>query len=152
MPPILYVHFDPSQQYSTNYVVETIIRQARLKHITTPVIIEVSGIKLPDELTDEVHSHFYHLAVSSDEEYILTKRRAVRSTVKGLAFLLTCLGISYLANLVGGPGGRFVHEGATIAGWVGMWKPMEILLYGLAEQHKKLRRYKFLAQSKVVVK
>jgi hypothetical protein len=48
----------------------------------------------------------------------------------GLLFLATCLVLSSLATKIGYPPvGRIVEEGLIIAGWVAMWRPLQIYLY-----------------------
>jgi hypothetical protein len=136
MKKTLHVHFDPDQKYSLNLVVELIIKQARLEKICGAVTVEVSGLDLPEEMASDVQHHFYHLAVSTKEDLILAKRRAVRSTVRGLLFLFSCFCVSYIAALYGGAVGKFIEVGVTIPGWVVMWKPMELWLYGLGEIQK----------------
>jgi hypothetical protein len=150
--PILSVHFDPDQKYALNVLAELINRQACLQRICGPVLIEVSGLDLPDQMASDVQHHFYHLAVSTEEELILSRRRAKRTTLRGLLFLLSCFCVAYLAGMWGTPVGKFIEVGVTIPGWVVMWRPMELLLYGLGEQRKRLRRYKWLAQSEVIAK
>lgn len=55
-------------------------------------------------------------------------REARRSLLIGLVFLGACvLAASLLVH--GGPAARLLAEGLTIAGWVSLWRPMEMLLY-----------------------
>jgi hypothetical protein len=48
----------------------------------------------------------------------------------GVAFLFTCIFIRQLANSFGpGATSDIVAEGMLIAGWVAMWRPLQIFLY-----------------------
>jgi hypothetical protein len=52
------------------------------------------------------------------------------SLLVGVLFLLACLGaIELFALRAPGTLSTFLSEGLTIAGWVAMWKPMQIYLY-----------------------
>ncbi|MBS7543765.1 hypothetical protein [Ancylobacter oerskovii] len=61
-----------------------------------------------------------------------TRREGMRTLAVGTAFLALCIGAAALINssaledmLVG----ELLSEGAIIAGWVGLWRPVEILLF-----------------------
>jgi hypothetical protein len=58
-------------------------------------------------------------------------RRGFVSLTIGMLFLVTLLGIAHLAVRVFGAGAlsRIVEESLLIAGWVAMWRPLEIFLY-----------------------
>src|SRR5436853_275542 len=60
-----------------------------------------------------------------------TGRRGRTSLVIGLAFLSLCVTVANLASKTWGPGGvaDIIREGLTVAGWVSMWRPMEVFLY-----------------------
>lgn len=69
----------------------------------------------------------------NDPEYLALRSKARRYLRKGLLFLMFCL-------IVGGIAGQFhflfadvISESATVAGWVALWKPMEMFLYDLPE-------------------
>ena len=52
------------------------------------------------------------------------------SLVIGLLFLTLCLSGGQLANRLQIPGASIVETSLTIAGWVAMWHPMDVFLYG----------------------
>ncbi|GLK86382.1 hypothetical protein [Ancylobacter defluvii] len=61
-----------------------------------------------------------------------TRRQGLRTLAVGMVFLAFCIGVAALINssalsdmLVG----EMLSEGAIIAGWVGLWRPVEILLF-----------------------
>jgi hypothetical protein len=52
------------------------------------------------------------------------------SLLIGLVFLTLCLSGGQLANRFQIPGANIVETSLTIAGWVAMWHPMDVFLYG----------------------
>jgi hypothetical protein len=72
-----------------------------------------------------------------------------QSLAIGLVFLLACLAVSNV--LIGRATGTFpslTRESLTIAGWVAMWRPMQIYLYDWwplrrrGRVYEKLRRHR----------
>jgi len=77
-----------------------------------------------------VRNHFAHRAQITDLEFKRLMRQGRTSLVIGLLFLASCLILTKL--LLGhqvGTWAAIVREGLTIAGWVAMWRPMQIYLY-----------------------
>ena len=77
-----------------------------------------------------VHNHFAHRAKITDLEFKRLLRQGRTSLVIGLLFLAACLFLSKM--LLGHEAGTWaavVRESLTIAGWVAMWRPMQIYLY-----------------------
>jgi hypothetical protein len=74
-------------------------------------------------------------------------RRGRTSLLIGLLFLAACLITTklLLGDLVG-TWVRIVRESLTIAGWVAMWRPMEIYLYDWWPLRRKSRLYQKLSQ------
>jgi hypothetical protein len=73
-------------------------------------------------------------------------RRGRASLLIGLVFLATCLATTKL--LLGGLQGTWAGilcESLTIAGWVAMWRPMEIYLYDWWPLRRKSRLYQKLS-------
>jgi hypothetical protein len=82
------------------------------------------------------------------------ERRELRWFVAiGLAFLAACLGLRQLA-LGFGPGSvmQIVAEGLLILGWVGMWRPLEAVLYDWWPLLRRRRIFRRLAQIEVQVR
>jgi hypothetical protein len=48
----------------------------------------------------------------------------------GLSFLTICLSGAQMATRFQIPGANIIEASLTIAGWVAMWHPMDIYLYG----------------------
>jgi hypothetical protein len=67
-----------------------------------------------------------------------------RSLLTGLAFLATCLTMSkFLGGLGQETFSTLAQESLAIAGWVAMWRPMEIYLYDwwpLRRRHRILKK------------
>ena len=69
-----------------------------------------------------------------------------------LAFLATCLSLSELvARFDQGTLARIVREGFTIAGWVAMWKPLQIYLYDWWPVRSEVRIFQRLARMRVLL-
>lgn len=77
-----------------------------------------------------VHNYFAYRARLNQLEFKRLLKQGRVSLLVGLSFLLVCLALIELFALRK-PGALpgFLSEGLTIAGWVAMWKPMEIYLY-----------------------
>ena len=99
----------------------------------------------PEELIrTAVHNYFAHRAQISDLEFKRLLKQGRTSLVIGLLFLAACLLLSRM--LLGNDAGTWaavVRESLTIAGWVAMWRPMEIYLY---EWWPLLRRSRIYAK------
>jgi len=77
-----------------------------------------------------VHNHFAHRAKITDLEFKRLLKQGRTSLFIGLLFLAACLLLSKM--LLGHEEGTWaavVRESLTIAGWVAMWRPMQIYLY-----------------------
>ena len=77
-----------------------------------------------------VHNHFAHLAQITDLEFKRLLKQGRTSLFIGLLFLAACLFLSKM--LLGHEAGTWAavaRESLTIAGWVAMWRPMQIYLY-----------------------
>ena len=77
-----------------------------------------------------VHNHFAHGAQITDLEFKRLMRQGRTSLFIGLLFLAACLILSkMLLGHEAGTWAAIVRESLTIAGWVAMWRPMQIYLY-----------------------
>jgi hypothetical protein len=77
-----------------------------------------------------VHNHFAHRTELTRLELRRLLKQGRESLLIGLVFLSACLVASQM--LLGhddGTWAEIVRESLTIAGWVAMWKPMQIYLY-----------------------
>jgi len=79
---------------------------------------------------DAVHHYFAYRARLNQLEFKRLMKQGRSSLVVGLAFLIACLLLIELF-LIKRPGTlpNLIAQSLTIAGWVAMWRPMEIYLY-----------------------
>ncbi|HEY1170733.1 MAG TPA: hypothetical protein VGH19_05125 [Verrucomicrobiae bacterium] len=79
---------------------------------------------------DSIHHYFAYRAKLNWMEFKRLMKTGRISLIIGLLFLGVCLMIvEVLAQYETGPALTFIRESLMIAGWVAMWRPMEIYLY-----------------------
>lgn len=77
-----------------------------------------------------VRHYFTNRAELKRRELRLLLRRGRVSLIIALLFLAACFGLGVaLRGVLPGGWGDFVELGLDIAGWVAMWRPLEIYLY-----------------------
>jgi len=107
----------------------------------------------PKELiTTAVHNHFSHSAKITSLEFKRLLRQGRTSLFIGLVFLAACLLLSKF--LLGGEVGTWaavLRESLTIAGWVAMWRPMQIYLYDWWPLRRRRRIFAKLSHMPVEV-
>jgi hypothetical protein len=97
-----------------------------------------------------VHNHFAHRAEITDLEFKRLLKQGRTSLLIGLVFLAACLLLSKM--LLGHEAGTWaavVRESLTIAGWVAMWRPMQIYLYDWWPLLRRRRIYTKLSHMSV---
>jgi len=115
---------------------EFIVSSAREAHGSRSFELVVHLGTAPDsqraaEVEDAVQHYFTVRAELKRREFRLLLRRGHSVLAIGLLFLTTCLILSGMAAKVSPSAvGEILHEGLIIFGWVAMWKPLEIFLYG----------------------
>ena|ERR1700730_568283 len=77
-----------------------------------------------------VHNYFAYKTELNQREFKQLMRDGRLSMIIGLLFLTACLSGAHLATARHIPGATVVEASLTIAGWVAMWHPMDIYLYG----------------------
>jgi len=105
-----------------------------------------------ESIRQSIHNYFAYRARMNDLEFRRLMKRGRSSLLIGLLFLAACLVASKL--LLGSHEGTWAgiaREGLTIAGWVAMWRPMEIYLYDWWPLRGRGRVYKKLSQLPVEV-
>jgi len=80
---------------------------------------------------EAVHVFFARRAETTGRELRALLRRGRTSLVIGLVFLTVCVlaGDIAVTRMNDGRLADVLREGLTVAGWVAMWRPMEIFLY-----------------------
>jgi hypothetical protein len=97
-----------------------------LIHLATPPKHGRGGT----EVEAAVRHYFASRADIKRREFRFLMRRGRTVLAVGLVFLASCLLIGqFLAQIGGGPLAGIVRESLTIAGWVAMWRPIQIYLY-----------------------
>jgi len=104
-------------------------------------------------LAEAVHSHFNRKAATTQLELRTMLRRGRTSLVIGLIFLAACVFVAELAvgSIQPASVGEIIRQGLTVAGWVAMWRPMEIFLYNWWPLVADRRLYVRLANMPVTV-
>ena len=107
----------------------------------------------PRELIREaVHHHFAHRAELTELEFSALLKQGRVSLFIGILCLAACLGISRLLPISeAGTWTSILRESLTIAGWVAMWRPMEIYLYDWWPLRRKSRIFAKLSHMPVEV-
>ena len=99
---------------------------------------------------DAVRRYFSSRATIKRLEFSQLMRRGRLSLTVGLVFLALCLVLGRLVARHGfGPATELMAEGLTIAGWVAMWRPLEIYLYDWWPLYEDRRRLERLARIRV---
>ena len=120
--------------------------------------IEIEVHLEPEHATEETHAllreairtHFAREVDVVTARLKLAVREGRRALLVGLLFLAVC---NTIANALSGEGhlGATVSEGLAIAGWVAMWRPMEVFLYDLWPLRRERRLFRRLAVAGVDV-
>ena len=107
----------------------------------------------PESMIEQaVHNYFAHRAERTNLEFRALMKQGRLSLLIGLCSLAFCLGLSKI--LLGAESGTWpsiLREGLTIAGWVAMWRPMEIYLYDWWPVRRRSRIYTKLSQVPIEV-
>lgn len=111
---------------------------------------EPPSTKLAADAPSAVRSHFAREASLQD----LRRRRIVRegrlSLAIGLVLLVLCeIAAAFVPTARLGTAGEIVRDSLIIAGWVVMWHPLEILLYGIWPVVRERRLLERLAAADV---
>lgn len=115
---------------------EFILSWAQEFHRPEPVDLIVHLEKMPEGhnaqrlVEDAVHHYFAYRARLNELEFKRLMKQGRQSLMVGLSFLALCfLVIELLVSRSISTLPSFFEEGLTIAGWVAMWRPLEIYLY-----------------------
>jgi hypothetical protein len=100
-----------------------------------------------------VHNYFAYQRQQSQRRLRLLFHDGRIALAVGVAFLFACILIRQLAFSLGpGTASEGIAEGMLIAGWVAMWRPLDILLYGWWPVRRRSRVFGKLAEMSVVVR
>ncbi len=136
---------------------EFIVSWMREYPLATPVTLHVHLIEWPaedptDTIRDAVHQYFAYRGQLINMEFRQLMKHARTSLLIGLVFLTTCLITSsyFLADREGTLF-KILRESLTIAGWVAMWRPMQLYLYDWWPLRGRSRLYSKLSKIPVEV-
>lgn len=119
------------------------------------LVIELATPTRADRIAgveDAVRRYFATRASIKRLEFAHMMRRGRLSLIVGIVFLTTCLMMGGLvAKHAHGSVADIVTEGLTIAGWVALWRPLEIYLYDWWPLLEERRRLDLLAKIRVTM-
>ena len=156
----LFHSLDPSPFYDRDLdddAADFIIDSARLKPADVPLSLRVLVDQLPamqgaaDVVMQAVHAHFMRIAEQRRMGLRRLFSRGRASLGIGLVFLAAMLLLAEFVGRFAGPFPVLLRESLTIAGWVAMWRPMEIFLYDWWPIRAEIRLYSRLATMPVEV-
>jgi hypothetical protein len=137
---------------------EFIVSWAREFPRRDPVSLIVYVNRLPvhgdaEQLVETaVHNYFAYRAKLNRLEFRYLLKQGRTSLIIGLAFLAACMLTSQLLRRQDGTLAIVLREGLIIAGWVAMWRPMEIFLYEWWPLLRRGRLYEKLSRMHVEVR
>jgi len=103
-------------------------------------------------IRDAVHNYFAYRARQDDLEFRRLMQQGRTSLIIGLVFLAACLlVIKTLAGSSTDTWAGVLRESLTIAGWVAMWRPMQIYLYDWWPVRRRARIHTKLSRMPVEV-
>ena len=117
-------------------------------------VAELPADENPQAVVEQgVHHYFAYRARMNQMELRRLLSDGQKSLLIGLAFLSACLMASHA---IGGDGSAtfrsIARESLTIAGWVAMWRPMQIYLYDWWPVRRRGKLYRKLARMRVDVR
>lgn len=100
-----------------------------------------------------IHNYFAYRAETAARELRLELREARNILLAGLLFLGLCLGLRQAVLELGhGALMQWLAEGLLIVGWVGMWRPLEAVLYDWWPTRRRRRIFARLAALPVEIR
>jgi len=146
----LYNSLDPApfnekelEQAADEYIVGSAEDAGR--PIRLVIMLPESELARPEaqQVPASIRNHFELRAASERRQLRATWRRARITLAIGVAFLAACLFGRSLLLASSSTAAHIVAEGLLIVGWVAMWGPLDIFLYGwwpIYARHKLLQR------------
>jgi hypothetical protein len=103
-------------------------------------------------LTEAIHNHFSYKAHQTRKSLKLLLSQGRMSLAIGIVFVSLCLlGADAINHLGNNAGYNIASQSLTIAGWVAMWRPMQIFLYDWWPLEKQIRLYQMLGRANIQV-
>ena len=136
---------------------EFIVSWAQEYPSDAPLALRIHLTQWPTEEPHEtvrqsIHNYFAYRAKFTQLEFGRLMDQGWKSMAIGIAFLATCfLIIELLLPKEDGTWAKFLREGVIIAGWVAMWRPMQIYLYDWWPLRRRARIFTKLSKMPVEV-
>jgi hypothetical protein len=157
-PQQLFNSLDPSPFHDRDLdpaAVEYIFGGAEEIALPRPIklVIHLPQDQHAEQLESAIHNHFARQQRQNQRQLRLLFRDGRIALSVGLTFLLVCMLIRQLSYSFGsGAISEIVAEGMLIAGWVAMWRPLEIFLYEWWPIRRRTRVLGKLAAMPVIVR
>jgi hypothetical protein len=121
------------------------------RSITIAVMVS-DGSAAPHQhlVADGIRNHFAYRKWTTGRRLSRLWRDGRISLAIGLTALVTLTATSRLITTDGDAWRSLVREGLAVAGWVAMWRPMELFLYEWWPIRRELRTFQRLAEADVV--
>jgi hypothetical protein len=105
------------------------------------------------DVASAIAQHFLVRSEDKTRELRALLKTGRRALIIGLVILASCFAAGWLAGLVfgNGPLPDVLRESFLILGWVAIWKPSEIFLYGWPAIVQERELFKRLSTAKVVL-
>jgi len=104
------------------------------------------------DIVESIHNHFAWREQAEMRRLHSELRRGRQSLLIGLVFLVICLVAREIAPFADEGAGRILREGLLIVGWVAMWGPLDVFLYGWWPIAARRRMFAKLATIEVEVR
>jgi hypothetical protein len=138
---------------------EFIVSWAREFPVDEPVALVVHLGTPPQEQDAQavvqaaIHHYFAYRVELNRLEFRHLMQDGRRTLLTGAVFLAACLTASrFLVGVGAGTFPTFARESLAIAGWVAMWRPMEIYLYDWWPLRRRMKILKKLSEMPVEVR
>jgi hypothetical protein len=139
-----------AEEYILSWAQEYPLRDALILKIH---VSQAAPALLPDSVVEQAVQHYFsYRACLARLEFGRLMWEGRVSLVIGLVFLSACLGV---AGLLGGNDTKTLQqvarEGLTIAGWVAMWRPLQIYLYDWWPLRRRVKIFEKMERMKVEI-
>jgi hypothetical protein len=137
--------------------VEFIVSWAGEHSVTTPLSLRIMVREWPADdpsqmIRDAVHNYFAYRSKLVAVEFSQLLKQARISLLIGLLFLALCVVlVNYVLAHAEGTGVKVLRESLVIAGWVVMWRPLELYLYDWWPIRSKRKLYEKLSKIPIEV-